>query len=40
MMHLHNRMLFSLKKEEDSDMLQHEWTWGHYTEWNKPSTKE
>lgn len=31
-----NGLVFSLKKEEDSDMLQHGWIWGHDLRWNKP----
>ena len=36
----YNRILFSLKKEGDSDRCYNmDQSWGHYTKWNKPVTK-
>lgn len=38
-MHIYNGELFTLKRKETLHMLQHGWTWTHYTVWNETVTK-
>ena len=35
----HTGMLFIHKKKDSCHLWQSGWTWGHYTEWNKPDTE-